>query len=220
MARTKKQQSLQIFFLVIVSLVAVVVGLIYFNKSGASTSTQTLATEKQLFQKECIKSEDPIIDIHESIVNDADIAYGVDYWANDAYDQNIKVWQQGENTFCAEITFEGTYDAQPGKLSPGKKRAVLSGDEDGTIHGSTRLAFVGTLRDEPEWPTTGYVGTTDLGCDLEGDCKNYKSKLWYNKYFESIEQGYPKDEWHEWIYQNGDHQWINRSGGNAGEDIL
>lgn len=218
MAKIKNQKSISV--LLIVLLVTAVVWGIFFLTHKENKKSSEVMYPKQLSSKECRKLGDPVIDIHEKIINDADIAYGKDYWANDSYDQYIRVWPQKDASYCVEVRFAGTFDAQPGKLSPGKKRAVLTGDEDGSLYGGTKLLIKGSLKKKPDWPTTGFVGTTNLQCDLQGKCQNYNSRLWFNKYFETIEAGYPKDVWHEWIYQNGEHEWVNAIEGNRGDDIL
>ncbi len=218
-SNTKKQGVSQIFIFVAVILVAVFV-LVGINKKPAPNDTNIQSDAQQLAKTDCNLSGDPIINIDQKIVNDADLINEDVYWANDNYDQNIKVWKQANNAYCAEINLVGSYDAQQGATSPGNKQAVLTGNEDGSLNGSSRVTIVGDLKSNPEWPTTGSVGTEDFECDLQDTCTDYESKLWYTKYFENIEEGYPNVEWYKWIYNNGDKVWINSSEGNSGEDII
>lgn len=221
-SRAKKQNasSKNIFLLVVVIIIAVMI-IIGVNYQKTSNSNSILKSQAlQSGTKECKRIGEPVINIDQKIVNDVDEGIAGSYWAYDAYDQHIQVWKQGDNTYCAELSMDGQYDAQPGKTSPGNKQSLLTGREDGSLHADNRIIIHGNLKSEPEWPTTGVVDTQDYQCDLSGNCPGEENNQWYTKYFENIQQGDPTTERFEWTYRNGDTVWINSSESNSGDIVI
>ncbi len=164
---------------------------------------------------ECDKTGAPVINVTQKVINTVDSGEGGNYWAYDNLTRNIQVWETSGGTYCAEVSYQGKFDAQGGQTSPGAG-GTLDGDEDGTFQGGYRAAITGTLMASPAWKTRGNVGTADYQCDITGVCPGAVN--WVGQYFEG---GYGfAYEWWGWIYHAGAHgTWVNSSDGNSG-DIL
>ncbi|OGM55932.1 hypothetical protein A3E46_00970 [Candidatus Woesebacteria bacterium RIFCSPHIGHO2_12_FULL_46_16] len=162
--------------------------------------------------RQCDKAGRPVVNVVQNVVNDADSGLG-GYWAFDKYIRHIQVWGQQDGSYCALVSYYGTFDAQAGQPSPGNT-GTLDGNEDGFMQGGYRAIIDGTLKSQPSWPRYGSVGTFDYQCNLSGDCPGRVS--WPDQYFES---GYGFSQpWWGWIYRSPRHGvWINSIGGNSGD---
>lgn len=171
--------------------------------------------------EECGISGDPVINITQQIVNDYDTGIKGNLWAIDTYTQDVKIWKRPGtiNTYCAEETVHGTFDTLTNRLSPGDKHITLSGNEDGTINGRDRVTIVGTLKNNPLWPTTGTVPTVDLKCVFYRNCPEHSTLFWSDAYFEKIAEGNPVTDWYVWYMQSGNNIWIDSSKGFSGDII-
>ncbi len=175
--------------------------------------------DKQLSKSACgDKLKDPVINIVQKVQNDADSGVAGNYWAFDYYTRHIKVWQTGENTYCATVVYDGKFYAVPGQIGPGNvpsgalintsTNAPVNGDMDGGY----RATFNGALT-PGSWPTNGSVGTTNYQCDILANCPGRVD--WVSKYF----PGYTAFDkpWWGWKYNGGSHgTWINAITGNSG----
>ncbi len=181
----------------------------------AFASTEHLNWGSQINAGQCTKVGKPVVNIVQKVVNDVDSGQAGNYWAFDNITRQIQVWATGTSEeYCAEVSYQGKFDAQDEQPSPGNT-GVLDGSEDGTFQGGYSATITGTLRIDPLWQTRGSVGTTDYQCDLNANCPGYIS--WTGKYFSSV-SGFDYNWW-GWIYRNGNHVWVNSSNGNSG-DIL
>ena len=157
----------------------------------------------------------PVIDVIEHVVEDVDSGEAGNYWAWDDVRRRIRVWEQADGDWCAIVTYRGVFDAEAGEASPGAG-GTLEGTEHGTFRGGYRAIVQGELLETAAWAWTGFVGTTDYACAIDGDCPGYVD--WTYQYFAS--DAVFSYEWWGWIYQGGPAGvWANTSDGNSG-DIL
>lgn len=199
------------------SLAGVSTGVILFAITAipAFASAEHLNWGSQINAGQCPKVGKPVVNVVQKVVNDVDSGLS-GYWAFDTLSRQIQVWSTGNtDEYCAEVSYQGKFDAQAGQVSPGVTAGVLDGSEDGSFQGGYNATITGTLLSTPLWQTKGSVGTTDYGCDLVGNCPGYVS--WTGQYFTP---GYGFDyDWWGWIYHNGNNVWVNSSDGNSG-DVL
>lgn len=183
--------------------------------TSAFAAPEKLQWRKEVTNKKCDERVGkPVVNVEQKIVGDADSGLG-GYWAFDKYVRHIKVWSNGDGTYCALVSYNGKFDAQAGQASPGNT-GILDGDEDGRMEGGYRGEITGTLKTSPAWPTRGFVGNFDYQCNLSGVCPGRVS--WIDQYFDA---GYAFTyEWWGWQYVSPHHgTWINAVSGNSG-DIL
>ena len=157
----------------------------------------------------------PVINIVEQVKNDADSGVAGNYWAFDNLSRRIQVWRTATTTFCATVTYEGSFKAIAGQTAPAGT-STLSGAEKGQIQGGYRATITGTLLATSTWPTRGSVGSVDYACDPSGNCPGYID--WTTKYFASgVNQNL---DWWGWIYRGGKFgTWINAITGNEGNIV-
>ena len=193
---------------------AAVFGLVFVSSVSAATSTKEFSEEykRELSLPACSDGE-LVVDVSHNVVNDIDSGFH-GYWAYDAYVRDLKAYKHADGLFCVTAKYRGTYDAQAGYLSPGAG-LQLDGDEDGLLKGGYWGKVRGTLKETPDYQTTGYIGTFDYGCDIATtNCTSPFS--WLDAYFEpgySFAYG-----WWGWLYQAPNHGWwINGSTGSTGD---
>ena len=163
----------------------------------------------------CDTNGAPIINVTQKVDNSIDSGFQ-GYWAYDDYNRVIKVYDNGDGTFCAEVTYQGKFDAVAGKTSPGDNAEELTGEEDGTFNGGYQATITGTLLAEPAWKTKGSVGTTDYACDIDtATCPGAVN--WLDQYFEAG-YGFAYDFW-GWTYNHKNCVWVNASTGSSGDIV-
>lgn len=186
--------------------------------------------DKQLSQSSCGKNlGNPLVDVKQKVTNDVDDGVGGNNWAFDYYTKNIKVWQtspaaSGSATYCAIVTYDGSFFAVPGQVGPGnipageKIHSPITGDLSGGYRATYNGTFVPTT-----WPTHGNITpTTDYACVItlaKGDLANCPGYIdWLGKYFTSSDDFASwLQPWWGWQYKGGSHgTWINSSDGNTG----
>jgi hypothetical protein len=154
-----------------------------------------------------------VINVTLKVANDIDSGVGGNYWATDAYNRHIQVWQVAANTFCAIVQYEGSFVTVDG-ASPGNTGTVAAG-ATGSFEGGYRAIITGSLNPDPAYRTRGNIGKFDYGCDPgTGNCSSAFS--WPSAYFNA---GYGfAYEWWGWIYHGGKNgTWVNAIDGNAGD---
>lgn len=166
-----------------------------------------------------------VVDVIETIADDADSGMGGDYWAFDNYTRHIEVWNVGPDMWCALVT-NGTAAANPskfqaiaGQLSPGQG-GTLTGDEHGNFRGGYQATFTAkmSITDPTNWPLDGRIGTVDYQCGKFANCPGYVD--WTSKYFADL-TNFQEPAW-GWTYVAADQRdgvWINAASGSSG-DIL
>ena len=176
-----------------------------------------------------------LINVTEGVTNDADSGQGGNYWALDAFSRTIKVWQMGgDDTYCAVVTYNGTWAVPLAGLESPGMTTTLKGTETGTIKGGATYAITGPLNvSNPSiWPLRGSVNhsnAVDYQCVINADgtdngCPGYQD--WVAQYFDESAPSYTLNEnpW-GWKYvghfPNGDPAgvWINASTGDSGDII-
>jgi hypothetical protein len=155
-----------------------------------------------------------VVNVTQHIVNDADSGLG-GFWAFDAYNRHIKVWQTAPGTFCAVVSYDGRFTTVAGH-SPQNTGTVAAG-----IHGNFRggyvAKFTGTFLASK--PTSGSLGTFNYACVLSADhgvatCPGYQD---WTTFFFSSTSGFTEDPW-GWIYTTeANGTWVNASTGNHGD---
>src|SRR5260221_8520082 len=177
-----------------------------------------------------------VISATEKVKNDSDSGVA-GYWALDAFTRTIKVWNIGPDQWCATVTYQGTFAAQAGQITPGNTCPApgckLTGDEVGPFNGSAHVLITGQLyaSDPVNWPLRGQVNAltpVDYQCDMTGNCPGYVP--WTDKYFNTgAGFSFNEDVW-GWTYTGHDAPtapdpnkpdgvWHNFYSGNSG-DIL
>lgn len=176
---------------------------------SADSEKLHLGDKGQLNAKACEKEGRAVINVEEKVKNDVDSGFGGN-WAFDNYERHIKVWQTEEGsgtTWCATVRYEGKFTAVAGQTGPGGT-GVIGEDVKGEMRGGYRATFNGTLKTEPLWPTHGFVGTVDYGCDLSGSACGYVS--WTGQYFDNVTDF--AQPWWGWIYkaEKKHGTWVNQ----------
>ncbi|NIS29780.1 MAG: twin-arginine translocation signal domain-containing protein, partial [Actinobacteria bacterium] len=107
---------------------------------------------------------EPVINATQEVVNDID--HGLHgYWAYLDYRRTLRAWPVG-GAYRAIVTYVGRFDGVEGALSY-TGAETLTGGEAGTIHGGYAATIEGELLEDPDWPTHGFVGTTDYEGTIE-----------------------------------------------------
>jgi len=157
-----------------------------------------------------------VVNVTQRIINDADSGLA-GYWAFDAYNRHIQVWQTATNTFCTIVSYNGTFTTVAG-FSPQNTGTVAAGIQ-GNFRGGYLATFTGTLLATPTKPTSGNLGTVDYACVLSSSntvatCPGYQD--WTTFYFSSL-TGWTENQW-GWIYTTeANGTWVNASTGNLGD---
>lgn len=187
-----------------------------------------------------------VIDAIEKVANDADSGQ-TNYWALDQYTRTIKVWNVGSDSWCAVVTYKGTFQAVAGQQSPGTSLnppsgGILSGYETGPMNGAIEDLITGPLdiSNPSMWPVIGKVnggnpvdynctgftpGTYNISCPGGADLD------WVAAYFDQSAQNYSFNTTaysFKYVGHNGpgsahpgasDGVWIDANTGDSG-DIL
>lgn len=195
------------------------------NNHGDSKPGLTLDWQSQVQPGKCTppvvrhgddwKGSMPIINVEERVKNDSDSGVAGNYWAFDRFSRRIRVWRTATSTYCALVTYEGSFQGVAGQIAPAGT-STLTGNEKGHFDGGYRATITGTLLPHPLWPTKGSVGEVDYRCDISGNCPGYVN--WTTQYFSaSVNQNL---DWWGWIYRGGQFgTWINAVSGNQGNII-
>ena len=139
-----------------------------------------------------------VLNITYGVTNDADSGYG-GYWALDNYQKLVQVWQESDGSFCVVAHYAGTFTTLAGATDPDGS-GTLTGGFTGTFAGGYWSPFSGTLNPNPAYPTTGYIGTFDLGGSMSGDATPFD---WTSVYFSSVDWSTWTEPFWGWVYQGG-----------------
>ncbi len=155
-----------------------------------------------------------IVDVTQDVTGDIDSGVAGNYWATDAYRRHIRVWEFEDDPYVAVVTYEGAFTSVAG-ISPGATGEVGEGVTGSLTGGYTSVMFEGEF--DPEYPTSGYIGAWDYGCDpATGECEDRPS--WLDFYFEAVE-GWDLYDWGFGYVpacpSNG--SWVNAASGNIGD---
>ncbi len=174
----------------------------------------TLNWGQQVNAAQCDRTGRPVINVTHEVTNDIDSGLG-GWWAYDNYNRHIQVWQVGADTFCALVSYDGSFVTDDGP-SPGNTDTIAAGIT-GSMAGGYRATITGTLN--PTLRTRGFIGAFNYGCDV--DALNGRDSCtglfnWLDAYFSA---GWTFTyEWWGWIYTTENNgTWINSIDGNQGD---
>ena len=155
-----------------------------------------------------------VVDVSHGVTNDIDSGFG-GYWAYDNYTRDLKAYDHGDGLYCVVAKYRGTFDAVQGRTSPGTGY-ILDGNEDGMFKGGYWGKLRGQLKEVPDYPTSGNIGSFDYGCDIAVGPSSCSYWSWLGAYFEP---GYSFNYgWWGWLYLSPNHGWwINASTGSVGD---
>jgi len=182
-------------------------------------ATESLNWGSEVNAGQCPKGKQ-VINVTHKVLNDVDSAVGGGVWATDNYNRKVQIWQTGEDTFCAIVSYKGGFVTDDGN-SPQGTGTIVEGIK-GTMQGGYRATFTGALKPDPAESTHGNLGTFDYDCDVETDPGDHSTCTglfsWPSTYIDDF--GNFSYDWWGWIYHAGNNgTWVNSSGGNSG-DIL
>ena len=148
----------------------------------------------------------PDVNVTQEVVNDIDSGHN-GYWAYDDYRRVIQMWEVGDGEFSAIVQYDGDFEAVEGQSEPGKgATGTLDGDEEGTLHGGYAASITGEFKEEPDWPTHGFVGTTDYEGDVESGTRP-GAVQWDLQYLNNVNFSF---DWWGWVYRGGQYgTWVN-----------
>lgn len=192
-------------------LTVAVVGMLALALPASAGNQLSWAQETN--RNACEATGAPIVSVTQHVTGDIDSGFNGG-WAVDTYTRTIKLWEVEEGTYCAVVRYSGTFDAIPGKTSPGEGPSEeLDGDENGNMQGGYRAIIEGQLIADPELPTKGTLGHFDYQCTDVGVCPDAIN--WVDQYFDG---GYTFEyQFWGWIYRAGRHGiWVNASTGSSG----
>jgi len=184
--------------------------------SGLAAPSHThLNWGSQINQSECPNGT-LIVNVTQKITNDRDDSGGASFWALDDYVRHIQVVDLGDGTFCANVSYQGSFTTIAGP-SPQKTGTVGEGVV-GTFEGGYLWTFSGTPLSppDPDHKTKGSIGSFDYNClhDSPDDCSGYVD--WTTFYFSSTAAFDPA--WWGWTYHGGNNgSWVDSSDGNSGD---
>ena len=197
------------------SLALTLMAALLFLATSASAAPTTLNWGTEVNAGECETKGSPVVNVTHKVINSIDSGFN-GYWAYVDYNKQIRLWDQGNDTYCAVVSYLGHFTGEEGQDSPGMGSTdTLDGDETGTFQGGYRATITGELRAEPAWATRGNLGVMDHDCEIStANCPG--SENWIDQYFESgYEFAY---EWWGWIYNGGQYgTWVNSSAGSEGD---
>jgi hypothetical protein len=188
---------------------AVIAIMLSFVTSAAGDMTLNFGTE--LNAAAC--GGKPIINVRQTVLNDADSGVAGNAWAFDNFTRQIKVFQLSDGSFCATARYEGTFTTNAG-ISPSGAGTVSAGISAPFVGGYRATQFSGSLLTSPLASTHGNIGTFDYMCDASFNCPGFVD--WTTLYF-STTTGFNLDWW-GWIYHGGSNgTWVNAISGNSGD---
>jgi hypothetical protein len=97
-----------------------------------------------------------VVDVHFTLVT-PDSGFGGNDWANDTIDRHLRIWQQSDTTFCAQVEDHGKFVTMAG-TSPGGSSTVGDGVTGNLEGGYVVSNIVGTLKATPDYATRGNLG--------------------------------------------------------------
>jgi hypothetical protein len=153
-----------------------------------------------------------LVNVHFTVLNDADSGFAGNEWANDTLHRTLKIWQEKDGSYCAVVGDTGSFVTLDG-TSPNKTGNVVAGIE-GRLQGGYVATFSGTPASSPAYATRGNLGTFDYKCTGVDQCTGTRPS--FLDYF-SPAPSYELPAW-GWIYRTAKNGvWVNQSAGSAGD---
>jgi len=154
-----------------------------------------------------------VINVVEKVVNDDDSGVAGNAWALDDFVRQIQVVDTGGGTFCATVSYHGSFTTFAG-ISPGGTGSVDAGVVGTFEGGYVSTQFSATLKSAPLARVRGSIGTFDYQCDDAFNCPG--SFDWTTLYFDNV-AGFDL-AWWGWVYHAGNNgSWVNAISGNSGD---
>jgi hypothetical protein len=152
-----------------------------------------------------------LVNVTFTLTNDADSGFAGNAWADDTIHRTLRIWAEPDGSFCAVVHDTGSFATYAG-ASPSGNDTVSAGIEGG-IHGGYVATIQGTLAASPDYPTSGNLGTFDLGCGQTFTCPGARPSL--TSYVDV--SSYDLPTW-GWTYRTPhDGTWVNASTGSSGD---
>jgi hypothetical protein len=142
-----------------------------------------------------------VVDVTYKLLNDLDSGFAGNNWANDTIDRHLRIWDEGNGTYCAQIEDHGKFTTFAGD-SPSSFSTVSAGIK-GDIEGGYITSNIAGSFTTSAFPAKGNLGTFDL---------NTQSPPSWASYFAP---GYTADAFSAWgwIYKAGQNgTWLNALG--------
>lgn len=171
-----------------------------------------------------------VLNVMYKIVNSLDSGTGTNddgavWWALIDYVLQVQVVETDNNTFCAKVKTQGSFESiggdGPGCSIAGNCGAPtgrLEAGVVGTFQGGFTQSFTGTF-DPGNIRTKGNIGTVDHDCDPTTNvtpCSGAGITRWLSDYFTGV-AGFNFDDWWGWVYHAGNNgSWANKIDGNEG----
>jgi hypothetical protein len=169
----------------------------------------------------------PVLNVKRKITNSLDSGtgqndFGSAWWAYIDYNEQIKVVQTGEDSFCATVQSVGKFESVggdgPGCANDGncgKLDGRLEAGVSGTFQGGETISIVGTFTPGGK-NTKGKIGTINQDCDpsTSAGCSSKGLTAFIDEYFTNASVSL---DWWGWRYNGGKNgRWVNSSDGNSG----
>lgn len=135
-----------------------------------------------------------LVDVHYTLLNDRDSGFAGNDWANDTIDRHLRIWDEGNSTYCAQIEDHGKFTTFAGD-SPSSFSTVSAGIT-GDLEGGYITSNIAGSFTTANYAAKGDLGTFDLSSDTPPSWKSY------------FAPGYTADEFSAW-------GWIYKAGGNG-----
>src|SRR6266852_9382558 len=110
-----------------------------------------------------------VINAVQKVVNDDDSGVAGNAWALDDFVRQIQVVDTGGGTFCATVSYHGSFTTFAG-ISPGGTGSVDAGVVGTFEGGYVSTQFSATLKSAPLARVRGSIGTFDYQCDDALNC--------------------------------------------------
>ena len=200
--------------------------LVLFGTAAFIVSGFFIASEVRAQTVTCSNEVGPqvLIDTVQNITNDVDSGNHGN-WALDAYTRHLQVWQIGESTYCAKASYDGTFHAPAGVLSP-QNGITLTTSVDGTMIGGYTKTVTGTIKASSSIPTAlDYGGTlanisTWTQNSLPASYNGGTSQNWLDEIFETGYKGEFIDGGNGWSWTyttSNNGVWVNAGTGSTGD---
>jgi hypothetical protein len=136
-----------------------------------------------------------------------DVATGVygNVWALQSYTRTILIYKTGARTYCASTNSPGQFTSFAG-VSPAATGYVEAGITGPMSSGTRTTNFTAKWR--PLVPTSGSIGSIDLGCTASGYCA--RTADWTSLFFTDV-SGYGVSAWRTWYYNPAYGRFQSRS---------
>lgn len=165
---------------------------------------------QNLNANQCNTNGAPLVNVTFKVTNDADSGVAGNAWANDNYNKHVQIWDQGNDSYCATVKYDGQFVTYAG-ASPQNTGTVVAGVK-GAFEGGYQATFNGTF--DPTIKTKGNIGSYDYQCNGTFTCPGAFD--WVSAYFPA-NSNFDQPYW-SWTYHAGNNgTWVNASTGNSGD---